>query len=142
MNDGDGSVAFVVVGIVDPWREGDQATAAQRQQDLAAGHVLQATIWLDPIPLSAKDPGYMFSAPAPVSIDRGLDWNDVVSGDGPFSDSNGQHFHCITEKGFGRQPKMKKNLGESNLTAELVKSWVETINCGLKIGELSACWTY
>ena len=39
MNDGDGSVAFVVVGIVDPWREGDQATAAQRQQDLAAGPV-------------------------------------------------------------------------------------------------------
>ena len=51
----------------------------------------------------------MLSAPAPVFIDRGLDWNDVVSGDGPFSDSNGQHSHCITEKGFGRQPKMKKS---------------------------------
>jgi hypothetical protein len=50
----------------------------------------------------------MLSTPAPVFIDRGLDWNDVVSGDGPFSDSNGQHSHCITEKGFGRQPKMKK----------------------------------
>mgnify|MGYP001170190394 CR=1 FL=1 len=52
----------------------------------------------------------MLSAPAPVFIDRGLDWNDVVSGDGPFSDSNGQHSHCITEKGFGRQPKMKKSV--------------------------------
>jgi hypothetical protein len=87
----------------------------------------------------------MLSAPAPVSIDRGLDWNDVVSGDGPFSDSNGQHSHCITEKGFGRQPKMQK-IGkfffEENLIAELVKSWVETINCGLKIGEFSVCWTY
>jgi len=51
----------------------------------------------------------MLSAPAPVFIDRGLDWNDVVSGDGPFSDSNGQHSHCITEKRFGRQPKMKKS---------------------------------
>ena len=51
----------------------------------------------------------MLSALAPVLIDRGLDWNDVVSGDGPFSDSNGQHSHCITEKGFGRQPKMKKS---------------------------------
>ena len=50
----------------------------------------------------------MLSAPAPVLIDRGLDGNDVVSGDGPFSDSNGQHSHCITEKGFGRQPKVKK----------------------------------
>jgi len=51
----------------------------------------------------------MLSAPAPVLIDRGLNWNDVVSGDGPFSDGNGQHSHCITEKGFGRQPKMKKS---------------------------------
>ena len=51
----------------------------------------------------------MLSALTPVPIYRGLDWNDVVSGDGPFSDSNGQHSHCITEKGFGRQPKMKKS---------------------------------
>ena len=51
----------------------------------------------------------MFSSFAPVLIDRGLDWNNVVSVDGPFSDSNGQHSHCITEKGFGRQPKMKKS---------------------------------
>ncbi len=84
----------------------------------------------------------MLSTPAPVFIDRDLDWNDVVSGDGPFSDGNGQHSHCITEKGFGRQPKMKKILVGWNLTAELVKSWVETINRGLKICELSACWTY
>jgi len=87
----------------------------------------------------------MFSALAPVFIDRGLDWNDVLSCDGPFSDSNGQHSHCITEKGFGRQPKMHK-IGkifyEGNLIAELVKSWVETINCGLKIDEFSAYWTY
>ena len=87
----------------------------------------------------------MLSTPAPVFIDRGLDWNDVVSGDGPFSDSNGQHSHCITEKGFGRQPKMKESgkiLVGRNLTAKSVKSWVETINCGLKIAEFSACWTY
>jgi len=84
----------------------------------------------------------MLSAPAPVLIDRGLDGNDVVSGDGPFSDSNGQHSHCITEKGFGRQPKVKKNekkLMGWNLSAELVKNWVETKNCGLKIDEFSAC---
>ena len=87
----------------------------------------------------------MLSTPAPVLIDRGLDWNDVVSGDGPFSDSNGQHSHCITEKGLGRQPKVKKNekkLMGRNLTAELAKNWVETKNCGLKIGVLSAWWTY
>ena len=39
----------------------------------------------------------------------GLDWNDVVSGDGPFSDSNGQHTHCITERAQGRQAKMGKS---------------------------------
>jgi hypothetical protein len=51
----------------------------------------------------------MLSALAPVLIDRGLDVNDVVSGDGPFSDNQRQHDHCITKKGRGRQPKMKKS---------------------------------
>ena len=69
----------------------------------------QSSNEMEPIPLSAKDPGYMLFAPAPVLIDRGLDWNDIVSCDKPFSDSNWQHSHCITEKGFGRQPKMKKS---------------------------------
>jgi hypothetical protein len=55
----------------------------------------------------------MLSAPAPVLVDRGLDWNDVLSGDSPFSDSQRQHIHRITEKGCGRQPKMKKS--EKNL---------------------------
>ena len=55
----------------------------------------------------------MLSAPAPVLVDRGLDWNDVLSGDGPFSDGQRQHIHCITEKGYGRQPKMQKS--EKNL---------------------------
>ena len=87
----------------------------------------------------------MLSTPAPVFIDRGLDWNDVVSGDGPFSDSNGQHSYCITEKGFGRQPKMKKSgkiFDGVEFYRRLVKNWVETKNCGLKIDEFSACWTY
>jgi hypothetical protein len=80
-----------------------------------------------------------------VLIDRGLDWNDIVSGDGPFSDGQRQHSHCITEKGCGRQPKVgknEKNLMGRNLTAELAKNWVEMKNCGLKIDEFSACWTY
>ena len=55
----------------------------------------------------------MLSALAPVLVDRGLDWNDIVSGDGPFSDDQREHIHCITEKGCGRQPKMKKS--EKNL---------------------------
>ena len=88
----------------------------------------------------------MLSALAPVLIDRGLDRNNDVSGDGPFSDSQRQHSHRITNrKGCGRQPKMKKsekNLVGCNLTAELVRSWVEMKNCGLKMGEFSAYWIY
>ena len=38
--------------------------------------------------------------------------------------------------------KSEKKFDGVDLTAESVKSWVETINCGLKIGEFSACWTY
>ncbi len=87
----------------------------------------------------------MLSTMTPMRINRGLDLNDIIVGDGSFSDGNEQHIHYIPERARGRQPKIKKsekNLVGWNLTAELVKSWVETINCGLKIGEFSACWTY
>ena len=51
----------------------------------------------------------MLSALTPVLIYRGLDLNNISVDDGPFSDGQRQHDHCITEKGFGRQPKMKKS---------------------------------
>ena len=51
----------------------------------------------------------MLSALTPKRINRVLNLNNISVGDGPFSDGNGQHIHCITEKGFGRQPKMKKS---------------------------------
>ena len=67
-------------------------------------------------PLAAKDPSYMLSALIPVLIYRlrpvglrtyapegGLNLNNISVGDGPFSDGNGQHIHCITEKAQGRQ---------------------------------------
>ena len=50
----------------------------------------------------------MLSALTPMRIDRGLDLNNISVGDGPFSDGNGQHTHCITERAQGRQAKMKK----------------------------------
>jgi len=87
----------------------------------------------------------MLSALTPMRINRVLDLNNISVGDGSFSDSNGPHTHCITKRARGRQPKIKKVekiLAGWNLTPELVKSWVETINCGLKICEFSACWTY
>jgi len=51
----------------------------------------------------------MLSALTPKRINRGLDLNNISVGDGPFSDGNGQHTHCITKRAQGRQPKMKKS---------------------------------
>ena len=51
----------------------------------------------------------MLSALTPVRIYRDLDLNNISVGDGPFSDGNGQHTHCITERARGRQHKMKKS---------------------------------
>jgi hypothetical protein len=50
----------------------------------------------------------MLSALAPMHVDRGLDRNDVLSGEGPFSNGQRQHVHRIIRKECGRQPKMKK----------------------------------
>ncbi len=55
----------------------------------------------------------MLSALTPKRINRGLNLNNISVGDGPFSDGNGQHTHCITERAQGRQPKMGKS--ENNL---------------------------
>lgn len=63
-------VALFVVSIVESWRKGDQAHAAESQQQLPVGHVLETAIWLEPLPMSAKDPGYMLSTLTPVLIDR------------------------------------------------------------------------
>ena len=51
----------------------------------------------------------MLSALTPMRINRGLDLNNISVGDGSFSDGNGQHTHCITERAQGRQPKMEKS---------------------------------
>ena len=48
----------------------------------------------------------MLSALTPMRINRGLDLNNISVGDGPFSDGNGQHIHCIKERAQGRQPKI------------------------------------
>jgi hypothetical protein len=51
----------------------------------------------------------MLSALTPMLICRGLNLNNISVGDDPFSDGNGQHTHCITERAQGRQPKVKKS---------------------------------
>jgi hypothetical protein len=56
----------------------------------------------------------MLSTLIPKRVNRGLNLNNISVGDSPFSDGNGQHTHCITERAQGRQAKMgksEKNLG-------------------------------
>jgi hypothetical protein len=48
----------------------------------------------------------MLSALTPMRVNRGLDLNNVIVCDGPFSDGNGYHTHCITKNPQGRQPKI------------------------------------
>ena len=87
----------------------------------------------------------MRSAFIPILIDGSLNEFEIGSCDSSFSDSNWQHDHCITEKKFGRQQKVKKsekNIGRENLTEKWVEKWVETKNRGLKIGEILGGSTY
>jgi hypothetical protein len=51
----------------------------------------------------------MLSTLTPKRINGGLNLNNISVGDGPFSDGNGQHTHCITEKAQGRLSQMKKS---------------------------------
>ena len=90
---------------------------------------------LNPVPFLAEDFRYLRAAFIPILIDGSLNEFEIGSCDSSFSDSNRQHDHCITEKKFGRQEKVKKsekNIGRENLTGK----WVETKNRGLKIGKI------
>ena len=62
---------------------------------------------------------------------------EVVVEDGAFISPN-----VMTIYSTHTHKKSGKILMGWNLTAKSVKIWVEMINCGLKIGEFSACWTY
>ena len=70
----------------------------------------------------------MLSALTPKRTNRILNLNNIISvDDGPFSDGNVQHTHCVTERAQGRRAKMKKSEKEKkkidgrNLTVKLVK---------------------
>jgi hypothetical protein len=75
----------------------------------------------------------------------GLNLQDVLLTDGSFSNRKGQHNCNIAEKILGRQQKMKgseKKMARSLGGGYDRRRWVEMNNCGLKIDEFSACWTY
>ncbi len=57
----------------------------------------------------AEDFGDLSSAFLPMLVDSSLNQLKVGLANCPFSDGNGQHFHCIAEQKRGRQQKMKAN---------------------------------
>jgi hypothetical protein len=78
-------------------------------------------------------------------IDSGLNRPKIGFGDGPFSNSNWQHDHYITERKLRRQQKVKKsekNFDLQDSVEKLADLWVETKICGLKISGILARWTY
>ena len=48
----------------------------------------------------------MSAAFIPILLDSGLDQLKVGLGDGPFSDGDGQHCNCISDRNRRRQKKM------------------------------------
>jgi hypothetical protein len=64
----------------------DQTLSVKRQKEFPAGHVLEPTAGLNPVPVSAKLPGNMGPAPVPVFIDHCLNNGQVIGGNFAVSD--------------------------------------------------------
>ena len=113
-NNRDKTVAIFIMGAVDSWRQGDEVLSLQSEQDFPASHVFKTAVGLHPIPFSAEDLGNLSTPLSPMLINSSLDQLNISLGDNSFSNGNGQHAHCISEKGRRRQQKMhgaKKSVG-------------------------------
>ena len=78
-------------------------------------------------------------------INSSLDQLNISLGDNSFSNGNGQHAHCISEKGRRRQQKMhgaKKSVGRVFWMKIIVDFWVEMKKDGLKTGGKSGTLQY
>ena len=78
-------------------------------------------------------------------INSSLDQPNISLGDDSFSNGNGQHTHCISEKNPRRQKKMhgaKKSVDRVFWMKIIVDFWVEMKNDGLKIGVKSGILHY
>ena len=84
----------------------------QGNHHLAAGHVLQSAIGLDPVPPLAKFSGNVGAAAVPMFIDNSLNEWQIDVANGLFSDGDGQHDHRISKRILGRQLKMQ---GDENI---------------------------
>ncbi len=74
------------MGADESWREVDKAFSIQDEQELSAGHILEAAAGLAPVPFVAEDFGDMLSALIPMPIDNGLNQREIGLRDGSFSD--------------------------------------------------------
>lgn len=71
-------------------------------------------------------------------VDDRLNLGNIRGSNGPFSDSDGQHDHFISDLNRGRQKKMKeleKNF-RPHWSPKTVKRWVDFDLGGLKIARL------
>ena len=85
------------------------ALTHQGNQYLPAGHVLQPSVGLEPLPSLTKYLGNVGAAAVPMFMDNVLDKRNVCVGNSAFSDGYGQHEDCISERKRGRQQKMQGN---------------------------------
>jgi len=128
--DGNGSVAFVIMGADKPWRQSDKAFSVKGEKNLPAGHVFELAVGLAPVPLPAEDFGDMLSALIPMGINRGLNGFNRSHVNGSSADGDGQHVHCIAKTRRGRQRKMQAD--EKKYGGDLPgKIWRKL--CGLKL---------
>ena len=59
----------------------------QCQHQLSAGHVFHLAIWLEPVPPLAKNSGDVGAAKMPIFVDKVLDIEEILAGNGSISDS-------------------------------------------------------
>jgi len=59
----------------------------QGDQYLPASHVFQLAIGLDPVPPLAKNSGNVGAAKMPILVDKVLDIEEILAGNGSISDS-------------------------------------------------------
>ena len=107
--DGNGLVAFVIMGADKPWRQSDKAFSVKGEKNLPAGHVFELAVGLAPVPLPAEDLGDMLSALIPIGVNGGLNGIKRSLINCSFADGNGQHVHCIAKRRWGRQRKMHRS---------------------------------
>ena len=54
-----------------------------------ASHILEAAVWLNPVPFFAEDLRDLSATFFPVLVDSGLNKPEIGFGDGPFSNGKG-----------------------------------------------------